>query len=171
MLVYRGMDIGTAKPSKDEQMEVRHHLIDIINPDEPFSAALYQKLAKAAAEDIHKRGKIPILAGGTGFYINAVAYGCDFKGDNEAQNLLRDEYTAFAKTYGKAALHGRLKAVDPAAADLIHENNIRRVARALAFYDVTGTPISTTTRGSGRKLHPITYFFSCCTATGAHYMI
>lgn len=145
MLVYRGMDIGTAKPSLEERDGVPHHLIDVVNPDETFSAARYQQMAAAVIADIHARGRIPILAGGTGFYINAVVYGNMFVSDdnpNDAEDAYRTLLITQASQKGAMYLHDQLHAVDSAAAATIHPNNIKRVARALSFYHHTGMRIS-----------------------------
>jgi len=96
MQVYKALDIGTAKPTREERGGVPHHLLDIANPDEPFSAAQYQRLAKAAIADIRARGRVPILAGGTGFYINAVVYDTDFTQGAVDDTALRERYTALA---------------------------------------------------------------------------
>lgn len=142
MQVYKGMDIGTAKPTLEERGDIPHHLLDVVNPDEPFSAARYQSLARAAITDIRARGRTPILAGGTGFYINAVVYDTDFlreMGDNTA---LRDFYANLAVEKSAHHIHKLLEDCDPQAAAAIHPNNIKRVARALAFCESTGTLFS-----------------------------
>jgi len=151
MQVYRGLDIGTAKPTRDERAGIPHHLLDVVNPDEAFSVAQYQAMANAAIADIRTRGRTPILAGGTGFYINAVVYETAFAGEvGETQshktaheNTLRDQYAALAIEKGAAYLHDLLTARDPAAAQAVHANNIKRVARALAFCETNGTLFST----------------------------
>ena len=139
MQVYKGMDIGTAKPSLAEMEGIPHHLIDVIMPDESFSVAEYQKLANAAIQDIRARKKVPILAGGTGFYINAVIYETEFsQGSSAAEDALRQQYTAIAQEKGADFLHEKLCQIDPAAAKAIHPNNIKRVARALSYCETTG---------------------------------
>ena len=139
MQVYKGMDIGTAKITKEEMMGVPHHLIDILSPDEDFNVYTFQQLAKAAVDDICSRGKIPILAGGTGFYIQALLYGISFK---EEANTYRLELEKLLEEKGNLYLHAMLKEVDSASADIIHPNNVKRVIRALEFYQETGEPIS-----------------------------
>ena len=141
--VYRRMDIGTAKPTLEERGEISHHLLDVVAPNEPFSAAQYQALANAAIADIHARGRMPILAGGTGFYINAVVYGTEFAGEQgAAENALRDQFATQAAENGAQYLHDLLAMRDAAAAAAIHPNNIKRVARALAFVEINGTLFS-----------------------------
>ncbi len=141
MQVYRGMDIGTAKISREEMQGVPHHLIDILDPHENFDVTVFQKLAMQAAEDICSRGKIPILAGGTGFYIQALLYGIDFT--EEADPSIRKELEELAETEdGRSELVSRLRAVDPKAFETIHPNNTRKVIRALEFYMIHQQPIS-----------------------------
>ena len=146
MQVYRGLDIGTAKPTLEERGDIPHHLLDVVDPNESFSAAQYQSMANAAISDIRARGRTPILAGGTGFYINSVVYGTEFAGEesvqNAAENTLREQYATLAMEKGAEHLHQRLTERDPAAAQAIHPNNIKRVARALAFCEVTDTLFS-----------------------------
>ena len=139
MQVYKGMDIGTAKITKDEMMGVPHHLIDILSPQQEFNVYTFQQLAKVAADDICSRGKIPILTGGTGFYIQALLYGISFK---EEENTYRLELEKILQEKGNLYLHSMLKELDPVSADIIHPNNVKRVIRALEFYQETGEPIS-----------------------------
>lgn len=141
MQVYRQMDIGTAKITTEEMQGVPHHLIDVLDPEEEFSVVRFQQLAKAAMSEIYERGRIPILVGGTGFYIQAVTNDIDFT-ETETDTAYREELTSFAEKQGAHALHERLKQVDPAAAEQIHENNVKRTIRALEFYYQTGQPIS-----------------------------
>jgi tRNA dimethylallyltransferase len=138
MQIYRGMDIGTAKPTEAEKQGIPHHLLDIADPDEQFSAALFQAKAREKIAEIFSRKKVPIIAGGTGFYINAVLYGAEFSAENERENLLREEFAALAREQGAEALHEKLAAADPTYAATIHANNVKRVARALAFVEATG---------------------------------
>ena len=141
MQVYRGMDIGSAKIRQEEMDGVRHHLIDVLNPEEEFNVVLFQKLAKDAIEDITGRGKIPILAGGTGFYIQAVLYDIDFTETDEDSDY-RKRLEGIALKEGNEKLHRMLSEVDPKSAAAIHENNVKRVIRALEFYEQTKTRIS-----------------------------
>ena len=137
MQIYRKMDIGTAKPSKEEMAGVPHHLIDIADITEVFSAARFVELASKAISDIHSRGKIPIIAGGTGLYIDTLISGTSLSA-TEDDPQLRKELFDFAEANGAEALHARLAIVDPQSAEAIHPNNIKRVARALEIYIKTG---------------------------------
>lgn len=139
--IYRGMDIGTAKPTRQEQAAVPHHLIDIIDPDEPFSLVVYQELAFRTIQEIEARDKLPLLVGGTGQYLAAVLEGWSIP-RVPPQSELRAMLTAEAASKGTAALYERLLAIDPVAAANIQPNNLRRIVRALEVYDVTGKPIS-----------------------------
>lgn len=139
--IYRSMDIGTAKPSPQELAAIPHHLIDIRNPDEVLSVAEYQTLAYAAIDDIHRRGKIPFLVGGTALYLNAVIKGLRIP-DVPPNPQLRAELEAFAAAEGHEALYERLKALDPATAATIDGRNVRRVVRALEIRLTTGKPKS-----------------------------
>lgn len=139
--IYRFMDIGTAKPTLEQQQLVPHHLIDVVNPDENLGLAHYQRLAYAAIDAIHQRGRVPLLVGGTGQYLTAVTEGWSIP-EVPPNYTLRAELEAFAQTHGSEALHRRLQAVDPAAAAAAHHRNVRRVVRALEVYLETGIPIS-----------------------------
>lgn len=141
MQVYRHMDIGSAKILPEEMQGVRHHLIDIMEPAEEFNVVIFQKLAKACIRDIRQRGHIPILTGGTGFYIQAVLYDIDFT-ENEEDTACRRELEKLAKEKGNTFLHQMLAEVDEKSARIIHENNVKRVIRALEFYRMTGEKIS-----------------------------
>lgn len=136
MQVYRRMDVGTAKPTRDERLRVRHHLIDVVEPDEPFSCAEYVALASKAIQQISERGALPIVCGGTGLYLDALLRG-GFE-ETKSDPALRESLFAYAEAHGNHALHERLRAVDPESADAIHENNVKRVARALEIYESTG---------------------------------
>ncbi|MFP7494002.1 tRNA (adenosine(37)-N6)-dimethylallyltransferase MiaA [Terribacillus saccharophilus] len=141
MQIYRGMDIGTAKVTKEEQQGVPHHLIDIREPDESYSAADFQADVETCVQDIASRGKLPVIAGGTGLYIQAALYGYDFseaKRDDSYQQQLEQE----AQTLGQLHLHKKLQEVDPVQAERIHPNNVRRVIRALEIYHRTGKRMS-----------------------------
>ncbi len=139
--VYRFMDIGTAKPTLAERVAVRHHLVDIRDPDEPFGLADYQELAMAAIGAIMARGRVPLLVGGTGQYLAALLEGWQIP-RVAPQPDLRAALEREAAERGAAALHARLATVDPAAAAQIAPTNVRRVVRALEVYTVTGRPIS-----------------------------
>ncbi len=139
--VYRGMDIGTDKPSAAERAAVPHHLVDIRDPDEPFSVADFKRLAEAAVRDIAARRRLPILAGGTGFYIRAVTEGFSLAPPG-ADPALRRRLQEEAGTHGPQALHAKLAALDPVAAGRIHPHNVKRVVRALEVCLLTGRPFS-----------------------------
>jgi len=141
MQVYRHMDIGTAKIKPEEMQGVRHHLIDELEPWEEFNVAVFQKRCRECIEEIHSRGKMPILTGGTGFYIQSVLYGIDFE-ETKADTAYREQLAEFAKCHGKEALHMELARVDEKAAEAIHPNNVKRVIRALEYYRQTGKKIS-----------------------------
>jgi tRNA dimethylallyltransferase len=162
MQVYRGMDIGTAKPTQKEMQGITHHLIDVIYPNEPFSVAEFQARAVAAIGEISSRGKVPIIAGGTGFYINAVLYGAEFSSENVREDELREKFTREAQTHenGAKILHEKLAARDPIYAASIHANNVKRVARALAFCEATGGLFSahnTTQKEKRKPLYDATF--------------
>lgn len=141
MQIYKYMDIGTAKPTKEEKKGVPHHLIDIIEPDEEFSVADYKYLAEKVIEDVSKRRNVPILTGGTGLYINAVCYNYAFSNFHKDDNL-RKELEEKAKNYGNEYLYNILKEVDPKSAEKIHVNNRKRLIRALEVFFGTGKPFS-----------------------------
>ncbi len=140
--VYRGMDIGTAKPDRAERAAIPHHIIDCVGPDDEFSLAIYQELARAALAQIIGRGRQPLLVGGTGQYLAAVLEGWQIP-QVAPQPELRAALEQLACEEGAVALHTRLAAVDPQAAAAIMPDNVRRVIRALEVYEVTGLPIST----------------------------
>lgn len=139
--IYRYMDIGTAKPSQEQQSIIPHHLIDIINPDYNLTLAEYQDQTYKTISDIHQREKIPFLVGGTGQYITAVEEGWSIP-RVPPNPAIRAELEQYANEHGKDALHSRLLAIDPISAENIHPNNLRRVVRALEVYEVTGEAIS-----------------------------
>lgn len=130
MQLYKYMDIGSAKPTADEQAQVRHHLVDQIDPSEPFSAAKYQALAKAAIEDIFAREKTPVIAGGTGLYLNALLYKMDFSAPPR-KDAFREQLYQEAEERGPLFIYEKLVKADPQAADRIHPNNVKKVIRAL----------------------------------------
>lgn len=130
MQLYRYMDIGSAKPTAEEQARVKHYLVDQIDPSEPFSAAKYQALAKAAIEEIFDKGRVPVIAGGTGLYLNALLYDMDFSAP-PGDPALREQLYALAESESPMVLHDRLRELDPDAADRIHPNNVKKVVRAV----------------------------------------
>lgn len=158
MQVYRHMDIGSAKITKEEMADVPHYLIDVLEPEEEFHVVRFQQMAKAAMADIYSRGKIPIIVGGTGFYIQALLYDIDFT-ENEGDSVYREKLEALAKEKGAAYLHGQLAMVDPKAAEEIHANNIKRVIRALEFYHQTGQKISEHNERERQKESPYQFCY------------
>lgn len=140
MQIYRGMDIGTAKPTAEERQGVPHHLLDICAPGEAFSVARYVELADAAAQDVLSRGMVPIVAGGTGLYMDALIECSTFSGD-ETDLSVREKYQRMAAEQGNEAVHACLARVDPEGAERLHPNNLKRVIRALEVYEQTGMTI------------------------------
>ena len=130
MQLYKYMDIGSAKPTKEERAQVPHYLVDLIDPKEEFSVARYQKLAKAAMEEIFAKGKIPVIAGGTGLYLNSILYEMDFS-EAPKQSELRENLEKEAELFGPAYLYQKLEALDSDAAKRIHPHNVKKVIRAL----------------------------------------
>ena len=141
MQVYEKMDIGSAKIRSEEMQGIPHYLVDVLEPEEEFHIVKFQQMAKKAMEDIYSRGKIPILVGGTGFYIQAVTKDIDFT-EAQQENDYRKELEALAEEKGGEHLHEMLRKVDPVSADAIHAHNVKRVIRALEFYHQNGSPIS-----------------------------
>ena len=147
MLVYRGMDVGTAKPTTADRARVRHHLIDLVEPSEPFSVAAFQREARVAIAGIEGRGARAILVGGSGLYLRAVVDDLEFPGTDPST---RAELERQASTLGAARMYERLTALDPVAAGRIEPGNVRRIVRALEVAAVTGRPFSTFAQGWGR---------------------
>lgn len=141
MQIYRYMDIGTAKPTPEERQGIPHHMIDVIDPDQEFSVAEYQRLATKAIDDIHRRNKLPIVVGGTGLYVKSLLYPMNFT-DASYDPELRKQLQHEAEVRGKEYLHKKLQAVDPKTAARLHPNDVRRVIRALEVYHLTGKPMS-----------------------------
>jgi len=141
MQVYRYMDIGSAKIMPEEMQGIPHHLIDVLDPREDFNVVTFQQMAKAALEGIYERGRIPILTGGTGFYIQALLRDIDFT-ETEDDPAFRKELLAIVAEQGPEALHQLLENCDPQAASEIHANNIQRTLRALEYFHLTGKRIS-----------------------------
>lgn len=141
MQVYKYMDIGSAKITKEEMEGVPHHLIDVLDPGEDFHVVRFQEMAKQAMEEIYTKGKIPILTGGTGFYIQAVVKDIDFS-ENTEKSPVREALEKLAEEKGSEFLHERLREIDPPSAEKIHANNVKRVIRALEYYQMTGERIS-----------------------------
>jgi tRNA dimethylallyltransferase len=153
MQVYKYMNIGTDKITPEKMQGVSHHLIDFLDPKEDFNVFIFQKLVKEAISDIASRGHVPIIVGGTGFYIQAVLYDVDFT-ETDEDDSYRKELEERAKTEGVHVLHKELRAVDPESAEAIHENNSKRVIRALEYYKKTGRPISEHNREQHERTSP-----------------
>ncbi|MCI8447922.1 MAG: tRNA (adenosine(37)-N6)-dimethylallyltransferase MiaA [Eubacterium sp.] len=153
MQVYKYMDIGSAKITKEQMQGVRHYLIDEFLPDEEFNVVQFQKYARKYMEEIYQNGQIPIITGGTGFYIQAVLYDIDFS-RQDANGEYRKELAQTAEQYGTQRLHQMLLEVDPAAAGSIHPNNKKRLIRALEFYRLTGGRISEHNEREHKKQSP-----------------
>lgn len=141
MQVYRGMDIGTAKITKEEMGGIPHHLIDVLDPDEPFSVALFQEWCRKLIPEITERGHLPFIVGGTGLYIESVCYEFQFT-EAGADEEFRSQQQAFAETHGVESLHAKLAEVDPKSAERLHPNDLRRVIRALEIFHITGETLS-----------------------------
>lgn len=158
MQVYRNMDIGTAKIKQEEMEGIPHYLIDVLDPTQDFNVVLFQKMAKQAMQEIYEKGKIPIVVGGTGFYIQALLYDIEFEESNEQQeSVYQQEVNAIYEKQGAHALHEMLKTIDPVSYDVIHENNVKRVMRAICFYKENGYPISKHNEEQRQKESPYNF--------------
>ena len=158
MQVYKKMDIGTAKIRPEEMEGVKHYLVDELDPREEFHVARFQQMAKDALEEIYAKGKIPLIVGGTGFYIQSLLYDIDFTkedGDQEYRRQLEEK----AKTEGNDSLYEILKQVDPKSTEKIHKNNVKRVIRALEFYKLNGYPISEHNEKEAAKTSPYNFAY------------
>lgn len=153
MQVYRGMDIGTAKVTPDEMEGVPHHLIDVVDPEEDWNVMLFQQQAKKAIQDIAKRGRLPIVCGGTGFYLRALLYDAQFD-EEDGQPAVRKQLEEDMARWGSQILHERLREVDPISACRIHPHNEKRVIRALEYYMLHHEPISRYNEEQRRKPSP-----------------
>ncbi len=166
MQVYRHMDIGSAKVTPEEMDGVPHHLIDVLEPTDDFNVVAFQAMAKEALRGIYSRGHIPVVAGGTGFYIQALLYDIDFT-ENDVDTALRRDLEQLAAERGPEYLHAMLKEIDPASADAIHSNNIKRTIRAIEFYRQTGTPISVHNEEQRAKESPYHFLYYVLTTDRA----
>lgn len=156
MQVYKYMDIGTAKITQEEMGGIPHYLISEFNPDEEFNVVKFQKYAKKYIDLIYKKNKIPILVGGTGFYIQALLYDIDFE-EHTSDTSYREELTQLAKSKGSLYLHEMLANLDPNSAKAIHPNNVKRIIRALEYIKQTGEPISAHNEAQRMKESPYQY--------------
>ena len=158
MQVYKYMNIGSAKIRPEEMQGIRHYLVDVLDPREEFHVARFQQMAKEAMDEIYLNGQLPIVVGGTGFYIQALLKDIDFD-ESSGELPCRKELEETARREGGAVLYERLKQVDPESAEAIHPNNVKRVIRALEFYQETGQPISLHNREQKEKQPPYTYAY------------
>lgn len=152
MQVYRGMDIGTAKIKPEEREGIPHHLIDICGPEHPFSVAEFQERCTGLITDISSRGKLPFIVGGTGLYVESVAYGYEFA-ESGSDEAFREEQLQYAVKHGAEALLDKLRAIDPASAQRLHPNDQRRIIRALEIHHLTGMTLSEQLAGQ-KKISP-----------------
>lgn len=167
MQVYKHMDIGSAKIMPEEMQGIKHYLIDEFEPDEEFHVVRFVERAKHCLEEIYADGKIPIIAGGTGFYIQALLYDIDFT-EQEGDPAYRAFLEQLAVKKGADYLHGLLRTVDPASADATHANNIKRVIRALEFYHLSGRRISEHNEKERQKISPYNFAYFVLTDDRAH---
>ena len=158
MQVYKEMDIGSAKIRPEEMDGIPHYLVDVLEPDEEFHVVRFQQMAKEAMAKIYANGHIPIIVGGTGFYIQALLYDIDFT-ENDGDMSFREEMEHYAAEHGAEALHEKLREIDPASADMIHANNVKRVIRALEFYHQTGKKISEHNEEERQKESPYAFVY------------
>ena len=167
MQVYKYMDIGSAKIRPEEMQGIRHYLIDKLMPDEEFHVVRFQQMAKDAMKQIYAKGKIPIVVGGTGFYIQALLYDIDFTESNKDTEY-RQKLEQLAKERGAEYLHDMLRKVDPVSADTIHANNVKRVIRALEFHQQTGEKISEHNEQERAKESPYDFCYFVLNDDRAH---
>lgn len=157
MQVYKTMDIGSAKITKEEMKGIKHYLIDVLEPEEEFNIATFKQYAKNDIEYIKKEGKLPIIAGGTGFYIQALLYDIEFNEEASENESYREELMKLAATNGNEYVHKLLEEVDEKSARTIHPNNVKRVVRALEYYKLTGKRISEHNEIERKKESPYNY--------------
>ena len=159
MQVYKYMDIGSAKIGKDEMQGIPHYLVDVLEPSDEFNISVFKKMADEAIADIRASGRIPIVAGGTGFYIRALAYDTEFT-EEEHKEDVRGELESILSEKGSDYLHDMLREIDPESAEAIHPNNTKRVIRAIEYYRLNGSRISEHNKASREKESPydLSYF-------------
>ena len=158
MQIYKRMDIGTAKVMPDEMDGIKHYLIDVIGPTEDFHVVKFKQMVEAAIDEIYAKGKIPIICGGTGFYIQAILYDIDFT-ENEIDKNYRKSLEAFAKENGNEALHEKLNAIDPESAKAIPAANVKRVIRAIEYFEQTGEKFSVHNATQKEKNSPYNFAY------------
>ena len=167
MQVYKYMDIGSAKVMPEEMEGVKHYLIDELDPSDEFNIVRFQQMAKEALNEIYANGQIPIVAGGTGFYIQALLYDIDFT-HQDSDEAFRKKMADFVAEHGAEALHEKLKEIDPVSYETIHANNTKRVIRALEYYYLTGQPISAHNEQEHKKESPYNFAYFVLTDDRAH---
>jgi tRNA dimethylallyltransferase len=150
MQIYKGMDVGTAKINDEEKQGIRHHMIDLIYPHENYSVSDFKTEAEKNIDEMLSRGKVPVIVGGSGLYVNSLIYDLDFS-NAKSNDKLRDYYTYYHQEHGEEALYEKLRKIDPESADKIHMNNVKRVIRALEVYDLTGKKFSETNTDIRKK--------------------
>lgn len=163
MQAYRKMDIVTAKVSEKEMAGIKHYGIDILDPTSEYSVSDFKEMACKAIDEIYANLKVPVITGGTGFYIQAVLYDIDFNKDAGADDSIRAELNEYYENNGKTALHDMLKGVDPKSAEAIHENNVKRVIRAIEYFRMTGNKISDHNKAERAKESPYDYLYFALT--------
>lgn len=158
MQVYRCMDIGSAKIMPEQMGGIPHHLIDVLEPTEEFNVVTFQQMAKDVMDDIYARGHVPIVVGGTGFYIQALLYDIDFT-ENDEDTVFRSHLEQIAATQGSEVLFERLRCIDPESCEIIHANNVKRVIRAIEFYEKTGIKISEHNKSQRQNVSPYNFAY------------
>lgn len=158
MQVYKYMNIGTAKITEEEKCGIPHFLIDELEPDEEFNVTIFKNKVMGYIEDIKSRGKVPIIVGGTGFYIQSVIYDINFNEYGDDSNV-RKKYEAMAETIGKSELHKKLALVDREYADSVSENNVKKVVRALTFFEMTGEKLSEHNKRERERSSPFDFAY------------
>ncbi len=158
MQVYKYMNIGSAKILPEEMEGIPHYLVDVLEPSEEFHVVRFQQMAKDAVEQIYANGHIPIVVGGTGFYIQALLYDIDFTQD-DGNKEIRKRLSEFVQKHGAEALHDKLRCIDPKSAEVIHANNVKRVIRAVEYYELTGERISEHNERERQKESPYQFVY------------
>jgi len=158
MQVYKYMNIGTAKITEEEKCGIPHFLIDELEPDEEFNVTIFKNKVMGYIKDIKSRGKVPIIVGGTGFYIQSVIYDINFNEYGDDSNV-RKKYEAMAETIGKSELHKKLALVDREYADSVSENNVKKVVRALTFFEMTGEKLSEHNKRERERRSPFDFAY------------
>lgn len=159
MQVYKYMDIGTAKITKEEMEDITHYMVDELEPDEEFNVVVFKRLALKYMDEIYKKGKIPLIVGGTGFYIQALLYDIDFTENDDDGGIVRAELEEIARLNGGEYLHTELAKVDKESAEEIHPNNVKKVIRALEYYRLTGQKISEHNKEQRQKESPYNFLY------------